>query len=95
MFEQDPNPPPPPKPPFSERIPPGVLEQTQPLAQQDSNDINENVPTQQDLSEQLLSSDTFEEDNVGYNEQNNDISTQSEENTEEESINSEQNDTNS
>jgi hypothetical protein len=95
MFEQDPNPPPPPKPPFSERIPPGVLEQTQPLTQQDSNDINENVPTQQDLSEQLLSSDTFEEDNVGYNEQNNDISTQSEENTEEESINSEQNDTNS
>jgi hypothetical protein len=95
MFEQDPNPPPPPKPPFSERIPPGVLEQTPPLTQQDSNDINENVPTQQDLSEQLLSSDTFEEDNVGYNEQNNDISTQSEENTEEESINSEQNDTNS
>jgi hypothetical protein len=95
MFEQDPNPPPPPKPPFSERIPPGVLEQTQPLTQQDSNDINENVPTQQDLSEQLLSSDTFEEDNVGYNEQNNDISTQSEENTAEESINSEQNDTNS
>jgi hypothetical protein len=95
MFEQDPNPPPPPKPPFSERIPPGVLEQTQPLTQQDSNDINENVPTQQDLSEQLLSSDTFEEDNVGYNEQNNDISTRSEENTEEESINSEQNDTNS
>ena len=72
-----------------------MLEQTQPLTQQDSNDINENVPTQQDLSEQLLSSDTFEEDNVGYNEQNNDISTQSEENTEEESINSEQNDTNS
>jgi hypothetical protein len=95
MFEQDPNPPPPPKPPFSERIPPGVIENSQPLTQQDSNDINQNVPPQQDLSEQLSTPETFEEDNVGDNGQNNDISTQSEENNGEENTNNEQNDTNS
>jgi hypothetical protein len=46
MFEQDPNPPTPPKPPFSKRIPPGMIEQTQPLTQQNLNGINENVPPQ-------------------------------------------------
>ncbi|HKR73716.1 MAG TPA: hypothetical protein VJR94_06350, partial [Candidatus Nitrosocosmicus sp.] len=95
MFEQDPNPPPPPKPPFGERIPPGVLEQTQPLIQRDPNDINENVAPQQDLAEQPSSPETFEGSNVANNEETNDFGTQSEENTEEESINGEQNDTNS
>jgi len=94
MFEQDPNPPPPPKPPFSERIPPGVIEQTQPLTQQNPNDINENVPPQQEFTEQLSSSETFEGDDVANNEQNNDF-TQSEENNGEVNVNDEQNDTNS
>jgi hypothetical protein len=95
MFEQDPNPPPPPKPPFSERIPPGVLEQTQPLTQQDPNNINENVPPKQDLAEQLSSSETLEGENFANNEQNNDFSTESEENNKEESISNEQNDADS
>ena len=93
MFEQDPNPPPP-NPPFSKRIPPGVIEQTQPLIQQDPNGINENVPPQQQFTEQLSSSETFEGDDVANNEQNNDF-TQSEENNGEVSVNDEQNDTNS
>lgn len=97
-FEQDPNPPPPPpppRPPFSERIPPGVIEQTQPLTQQNPNGANDNVPPQQDFTEQLSSSETFEGDNVVDNEQNNDFSTLSEENNGEESINNEQNNMNS
>ena len=93
MLEQDPNPPPP-KPPFSERILPGVIEQTQPLTQQDPNGINENVPPQQQFTEQLSSSETLEGDDVANNEQNNDF-TQSEENSGEVSVNDEQNDTNS
>jgi len=95
MFEKDPNQPPPPKPPFSERIPSGVIEQSQPLTQQDPNDINKNVPPQQDFTEQLSSSETFEGDNVADNKQNNGFSTQSEENNGEERINDERNDTNS
>jgi len=96
MFEQNPNQPPPPKPPFSERIPPGVIEQTQPLTQQNPNDINENVPPQQEFTEQLSSSETLEGDNVADNVQNNDFSAQSEENNiDGESSNNEQNNTNS
>ena len=94
MFEQDPNPPPPPKPPFSERIPPGFIEQAQPLTEQNPNGANDNVPPQQDFTEQL-SSEILEGDNVADNEQNNDFSTLSEENNGEESINNEQNNTNS
>ncbi len=45
MFQQDP------KPPFSERISPGVIEQTQPLSQQESDSINENVAPQRDITE--------------------------------------------
>jgi hypothetical protein len=96
MFEQDPNQPPPPKPPFGERIPPGVIEQTQPLTQQNPNDINENVPPQQEFTEQLSSSETLDGDNVADNVQNNDFSARSEENNiEDESSNNEQNKTNS
>ena len=95
MFEQDPNPPSPPKPPFSERIPPGVIEQAQPLTQQNPNGINENVPPQQEFTEQLSASETLEGDRVADNEQDNDFSTQSEESDEDEGINDEQNDTNS
>ncbi len=92
MFEQDPNPPPPPKPPFSERIPPGVIE-TQPLTQQNPNGINENVIPQQEFAEQSSPSETFEGDDITNSEQNNDF-TESEENDGEMTVNDGQNDTN-
>jgi len=95
VFEQDPNPPPPPKPPFNERIAPGVIEQAQPLTEQNPNGANDHVPPQQDFTEQLSSSEILEGDNVADNEQNNDFSILSEENNGEESINNEQNNTNS
>ena len=70
------------------------MEQTQPLTQQNPNGINENVPPQQEFTEQLSSSETFEGDDVANDEQNNDF-TQSEENNGEVNVYDEQNDTNS
>ena len=70
------------------------LRQTQPLTQQNPNGINENVPPQQEFTEQLSSSETFEGDDVANDEQNNDF-TQSEENNGEVNVYDEQNDTNS
>jgi len=85
MFEQDPNPSPPPtKSPFSERIPSGVIEQAQPLTQQNPNGANDNVPPQQDFTEQLSSSGNSVDDSVGDDEeQNSDNNAESEENTNE------------
>jgi hypothetical protein len=94
-FEQDPNPPAT-KSPFKERLPSGVIEQSQPLTQQNPNGVNENIPPQQEFTEQLSSSETLEGDNVVENAQNNDFSEQSEENNiEDESNDNEQNNTNS
>ncbi len=50
MFEQDPSPPQT-NPPFKERIPPGAIEQSQPLTLQDSSNVGENVPSQQGFTE--------------------------------------------
>lgn len=95
MFEQDPNPQPPTKPPFSERIPPGVIGETQPLTEQDQNGINQNVPYQQDFAGQLHSSETLGGDNVADDEQNKDFSALSDENNRDVSTIDKENDTNS
>jgi len=95
FFEQESNPPPT-KSPFKERLPSGVIEQSQPLTQQNPNGVNENIPSQQEFTEQLSSSETLEGDNVVENVQNNDFSEQSEENNiEDESNDNEQNNANS
>jgi len=94
-FEQDPNTPPT-NPQFKERIPPGVIEQSQPLTPQDSSNVGENVPSQQGFTEQLSSSDNSIDDSVGDDKQNNDNNAKSEENTNENENNENgQNNTNS
>ena len=95
MFEVDPNTPPT-NPPFKERIPPGVIEQAQPLTQQNPTGVDENVPSEQGFTEQLSSSDNSVDDGAGDNEQNNDNNEESDENSNEiENNENGQNNTNS
>jgi hypothetical protein len=77
MFELDPNPPPT-KSPFGEHVQPGVIEHAQPLTEQDSTNIDENVPPQHEFTEQLSTSETLEGDNAANNEQDSDFSQQPE-----------------
>ena len=95
MFEVDPNTPPT-NPPFKERIPLGVIEQAQPLTQQNPTGVDENVPSEQGFTEQLSSSDNSVDDGAGDNKQNNDNNEESDENSNEiENNENGQNNTNS
>ena len=83
-------------PPFSERIPPGVIEQSQPLTQQDSSNVEESVPSQDGFTEQSSSSGNSIDDSVVDDKQNNNYNAESEENTNENENNENgQNNTNS
>ena len=80
-FEKDPNPPT--QSPFEKQIPPGVIEQSQPLTQQDSNGSDENNTSQHSPKEQLSSSDNSIKGNLVDDVQNNDNNAESENNNNE------------
>ncbi|MGZ5511644.1 MAG: hypothetical protein ACXWFC_14395, partial [Nitrososphaeraceae archaeon] len=68
--------------PFKDRIPTGTIEQSQPLTQQNPNEVGEEVSPLQDFSEQSSSSENSVDDNVVDNGQNKEDSAQFEESRE-------------
>jgi hypothetical protein len=74
------DPKPEPKPPLTEHVPPGVIENSKPITEQNPNSLDKNA-LQQGFSEQLSSADNSIDDSGGENEQNNNNNAESEENT--------------
>lgn len=68
--------------PFKDRIPTGSIEQSQPLTQQNPNEVGEEVSPLQDFSERSSTSENSVDDNVVDNGQNKEDSTQFEESRE-------------
>ncbi len=68
--------------PFKDRVPTGTIEQSQPLTQQNPNELGEEVSPLQDFSERSSSSENSVDDNVVDNGQNKEDSAQLEESRE-------------
>jgi hypothetical protein len=68
--------------PFKDRVPSGTIEQSQPLTQQNPNEVGEEVSPLQDFSERSSSSKNSVDDNVVDNGQNKEDNAQFEESRE-------------